>query len=272
VSERVGSFGVVRSHVVPAFRTAMAELCDTLSRVTEAAFEPYIAPSYREMVSEVERGSVVLAWAPPVLALDLDDRGLAAPLVIPVRKGMATYRTAIIAREHGPSRIEDLRGLRMAWVDRESSSGYIVPRIHLASLGCDLRTFFAQESFHLSHVGVVDAVASGRADAGATFYSVDASGKVVSAGWTSHDGSTIRPVKTVATAGPIPNDTIVVSKKLSASVRSAIQRWLLELDAPSRDLFAEIIHSREFRVPSAEHFVPLRSMVAAGRARGVLDA
>ncbi|HEY1955589.1 MAG TPA: PhnD/SsuA/transferrin family substrate-binding protein, partial [Polyangiaceae bacterium] len=167
MNEKAGSFGVVRSHVVPAFRTAMSEICEILSSAAGATFEPYIAPSYRDMAQEVERGTVTLAWTPPVLALDLDERGLATPLAVPVRSGMTSYKTAIIARERGPSKVEELRGMRMAWVDRESSSGYIVPRIHLASLGCDLSGFFSTESFVQSHVAVVDAVISGRADVGA---------------------------------------------------------------------------------------------------------
>lgn len=268
--ERVGSFGVVRSHVVPAFRTAMGELCEILSSAAGATFEPFIAPTYRDMALEVQKGAVTLAWVPPVLALDLEERGLANPLALPIRSGMASYKTAIITRERGPSRVEDLRGSRMAWVDRESSSGYIVPRIHLASLGCELETFFANESFHLTHVGVVEAVASGRADAGATFYSTRADGKLVSAGWAAEDGTPIRAVKIVATAGPIPNDMIVVARTLSASVRAGIQRWLLGLDPRAQALFGEVVHCREFRVPSPEHFRPLRALVASGRARGVV--
>ena len=248
----------------------MSELCEILSSAAGAKFEPYIAPSYRDMAKEVDGGAVTLAWAPPVLALDLDERAVATPLAVPVRWGMTTYKTAIIARERGPSKVEELRGMRMAWVDRESSSGYIVPRIHLASLGCELGAFFSTESFHLSHVAVVDAVTSGRADVGATFYSVAPDGKIASAGWTTESGAALRPVKIVATAGPIPNDMMVIAKRLPVDVRAAIQRWLLELDDRARALFGEVIHSREFRVPSREHFRPLRAMMAAGRARGVL--
>lgn len=146
-----------------------------------------------------------------------------------------------------------------------------MPRIHLASLGCDPRTFFSQETFHHSHIGAVDAVASGRADVAATFYSVDASGKIVSAGWTGKDGETIRSVKTVATAGPIPNDMIIVSKAMPIPIRAALQRWLLALDKRSKELFDEIIHSTELRVPSAMHFQPLRAMIAGARAKRLVD-
>jgi phosphonate transport system substrate-binding protein len=266
----VSSFGVVRSHTVPAFRSAMIELCEKMSSATGHAFTAYIAPSYRELATSIERGEVTLAWAPPVLALDLDARSLAHPMAVPIRSGLASYRTAIIVRERVPASIEELKGVRMAWVDRESSSGYIVPRIHLASLGCDLAKFFTQESFHMSHTAVVDAVAMGRVDAGATFYTVGPDGKLATAGWTDPEGKIVRSVKIASHAGPIPNDMIVASKHLPVAVRASIQRWLLDLDVRSRELFNEIIHSAEFRVPSLAHFEPLRAMMVAARARGVM--
>jgi len=46
---------------------------------------------------------------------------------------------------------------------------------------------------------------------------------------------------------------------------------MLELDDRARALFGEVIRGREFRVPSPEHFRPLRAMMASGRARGVLQ-
>ena len=114
--------------------------------------------------------------------------------------------------------------MRIAWVDRESSSGYIVPRIHLASLGHDLRGFFARETFHHSHIAVVDAVAMGQVDVGATFYSVDsASDKIVSAGWTDADGKTVRSVKIAAKAGPIPNCVPGKRSRTAAANKCAVE-------------------------------------------------
>jgi phosphonate transport system substrate-binding protein len=243
----------------------MSELCDILSKATGESFAPFVSGTYRELTEKVERGEVMIAWMPPVLALDLDDREIAHPLAVPIRSGVASYRTALIVRDRIPKSIKELKGVRMAWVDRESSSGYIVPRIHLASLGCDLTTFFSQETFQLSHTAVIDAVASGRADLGATFYCVDATGKLTTAGWTDADGTTIRSVKVAAHAGPIPNDMVIVSKKAPVSTRASIQRWFLGLDARSRELFGEVLHSSEFRVPSEVHLQPLRAMIAAAR-------
>ena len=266
-----GSFGFVRTHAVPEFRSVLAELCDILSRSSGATFRAHTAPTYKDLAREVEAGDALLAWLPPVIALQLAERGNVQLVAVPIRSGMATYDTALIVRERVPRRLTDLRGSRMAWVDRNSSSGYIVPRLHLASQGIDLRGFFSQESFLNSHIAVVDAVASGRMDVGATFQSVDANGTIVSAGWTAPDGTTIRSVKVVTTAGPIPNDMIVAAKALPVAVHSAVRHWLLNLDSRARELFNQIIHSSEFRPPSPAHLQPLRAMIGSAQARGLMD-
>ncbi len=97
--------------------------------------------------------------------------------------------------------------------------------MHLASTGIDLKGFFSEESFVKSHIAVVEAVALGRADVGATFCSLDpATRRVLSAVWTAPDGRPLFTIETIATAGPIPNDAIVASSKLPLPVRASLRR------------------------------------------------
>jgi ABC-type phosphate/phosphonate transport system substrate-binding protein len=112
-------------------------------------------------------------------------------------------------------------------------------------------------------------VASGAADVGATFCTLDpVTKRVVTAGWMAADGSKIRNVELVTTLGPIPNDAIVVASSVPASVRSSLTRWFLSPDERTQELFAELFQVSSFRVASAAHFEPLRHMVRAARARG----
>jgi len=92
--------------------------------------------------------------------------------------------------------------------------------------------------------------------------------RIMTAGWTAADGSKIRDVELVATLGPIPNDAIVASARVPASVRSSLTRWLLAPDERSQDLLAELFQVRSFRVASSAHFDELRHMRRAARSRG----
>jgi ABC-type phosphate/phosphonate transport system substrate-binding protein len=263
------SFGMARSHAVGAAQTRLRELCALASEATDAAFDPYHATSYGDLAAAIRYGDVGIAWMPPIPAIELEEEGAATPLALPARQDSTSYYSALITREGRSRPIADLHGMRVAWVDRESAAGYLVPRLHLASLGLDVKRFFAQELFEHSHLGVVDAVVSGAADVGATFCTLDPqTNRVLTAGWTAADGSTIRNVDVAATIGPIPNDVIVASTRVPASIRSAVARWLLAPDERSSDLFAELFQVRTFKVASPEHFETLRHAIRTSRARG----
>ncbi|MGO8994012.1 MAG: phosphate/phosphite/phosphonate ABC transporter substrate-binding protein [Polyangiaceae bacterium] len=260
---------MARSHAVGAAQSRLKELCVIASEATGVSFTPLHAPSYRELAEQIRHGEGGIAWMPPIPAIDLEEDGAATPLALPWRHESASYYSALVTREGRAKGVAELQGMRVAWVDKESAAGYLVPRMHLASLGLDARTFFAQETFAHSHLGVIDAVVSGAADVGATFCTLEPGTKrIMTAGWTAADGSKIRDVDLVATLGPIPNDAIVASSRIPASVRSGLTRWLLAPDDRSQDLLAELFQVRSFRVASSAHFDPLRHMMRAARARG----
>jgi phosphonate transport system substrate-binding protein len=264
------SFGMARSHAVGAVQTRLRELCNIVSESTDASFEPYHATSYGDLAAAIRYGDVGIAWMPPIPAIELEEDGAATPLALPARQESTSYYSALITRESRGKALADLHGMRVAWVDRESAAGYLVPRLHLASLGFDVKRFFAQETFEHSHLGVVDAVVNGTADVGATFCTLEPqTGRVLTAGWTAADGSTIRNVFVAATIGPIPNDVIVASTKVPAAVRSALTRWLLAPDDRSCELLAELFQVRTFKVANEAHFETLRHAIRAARARGV---
>jgi ABC-type phosphate/phosphonate transport system substrate-binding protein len=145
----------------------------------------------------------------------------------------------------------------------------LIPRLHCVSLGIDVTTFFGKEHFARTHTGVVDAVVSGRTLLGATYCNFDAHGKSTNAGWTDPDGGNARAVEMIASAGPIPNDTIVGATKMPLPLRTALTRWLIEMTPRGSELFQQLLRATEFRVLPAAHFAQLKHMVRTARARGV---
>jgi phosphonate transport system substrate-binding protein len=260
-------FGIVRSIDPTRGRARLAELCEALGKDLDSLFIPHHPESYRKLVSAFEAGDVAVAWLPPIASAQLVERGRAELLALPIRRGAVAYRSALIVRRGGPASLADLKGRRMAWVDPESSSGYLVPRLMLHGAGFDVTSFFSEERFLMSHSGVVDAVASGRYDVGATYCAVEG-GSGVHGSWT---GATEVPLEVLATSGSIPNDAIVVSTTLPSDVRSQLLRWLISMRSPSaKRLCADLFSADSFRVASTAHFEPLRRIVLAARARGTI--
>lgn len=265
----VWGFGIVQARELEnAGRAAFDELCELVSGATGMRFRPTIASTYRELAQGLEHGEVGLAWLPPLPTIDLESRRITTVLAIPARNGTTSYHSALIVRRGGPRSIGDLRGRRAVWVQRDSAAGYIVPRMHLAGHGIDVLRYFSRELFVHSHPAVVDAIVNGEADVGATYCHVDAANKVVRGAWLDDESRNVRPIEVLATFGPIPNDALVGSNELSASARSSLTRYLLDPSTRARELFARLLGSGDFRVPSVEHYAPLVHMARAARARG----
>ncbi len=65
--------------------------------------------------------------------------------------------------------LEDLKGKRFAFVAKESTSGFVVPKNMLAHKGLNWETSFSQSFFLGSHPRVTDALVAGSVDAAATW-------------------------------------------------------------------------------------------------------
>ncbi|MBP9112397.1 MAG: phosphate/phosphite/phosphonate ABC transporter substrate-binding protein [Polyangiaceae bacterium] len=261
-------FAIIRSHAVAAMRERVDRLGKKMSEKVGASFHASFPGTYQEISRGIERSEIGVAWVPPIVASSLEADGLVSLVAVPVRSA-ESYQSVLIVRRGGQKNLADLRGRRVAWVDPLSASGYVVPRIYLAANGYDPRTYFVQESFEKTHIAVVDAVANGRVEIGATFQNVHPkTGEVTTAGWTESSGSRVRPVEVVAVAGEIPTDGFVVSKKVDAATRLSIARWFLTPDESAKTLLQELVGASEFRIPSESHFEPLRELLRVARVRG----
>ena len=144
-------------------RAFVAAAAEALERDVEV----HRAADYRVVLTGLEQGLVDFAWLPPLVGGRALRAGLIDPVAIVMRYGDTEYRTALITR--ADSRIhelKDLRGVRVAWVDRESASGYVVLRAALAKAGVHLTDAFAHEVFLRSHAAVARAVMKGDVDVG----------------------------------------------------------------------------------------------------------
>lgn len=247
----------------------LAQACEGMTKASGVVICGLHARSYRELQVGIERGQLGLAWMPPLLAIELDDRQKGSPLVLPVRRGADSYLSALITRRGGPKTLEELRGARVAWVDQNSAAGYLVPRMHLAASGLDPVGLFSQELFLGNHVAVVDALLTNRADVAATYCTADPrTSRIFTAGWTNHDGTQSKPVEVLWTSSPIPNDALVISAAVPTEVKAALLRWLTALDPKAREVFGALVRAERFRAATPAHYAPLRRMLTKAHAGG----
>ncbi len=222
---------------------------------------PQLLPSYAGLVEQVGRGLVHVAWAPPLVALELERSGTAKIVLCLARGGQTAYHSAFFAPRATRLRsLQDLAGTHVAWVDPGSSAGYLLPRLKLASVGLDPRTLFGRESFLRTHGAVARAVLAGDADFGTTYFSMEPRTKrIVSAGWLEV-GAANNDVHMLGTAGPIPSDAIVVSSKVPADVVEAITQEVRSLTRRAPDALKGLFRADGFERVEAHHFAELRHL------------
>ena len=246
----------------PEAEGLLALCCGELARELSRPVRPRVLPSYAALRDEVEAGRAQIAWAPPRVAIDLEDAGLASIELCSVRGGQIAYHAAIFTRHASPiEKLSDLRGSHAAWVDAESAAGYLLPRLELRAQGLDPETLFGKESFLGTHARVAIAVLSGEADVGGTYLSLDPrTRRPVSAGWLSA-GAGINGALILATVGPIPSDTIVFSRRIPPEQKGDLVAKVLGLPPLLPEVVGRLLGAEGFERASPAHFEALRALL-----------
>ena len=249
-------------------------MCDDIGHRTSLIVYPHIVPSYSLLDRQVVSGSVDIAWAPPLVALDLVASGSAVVIASLRRERGGNYHAAIFTRRDSEARsIGDLRDKRVAWVARESTSGYLVPRLWIASTGIDPASFFRHETFCQTHDEVVDAVLSGRADVGATHAAFDAAtGALLHAGWSERLRNDPDAIHVIATAGPIPADTIVLASRVPKENVDSVTSALLNVTGSTVSAMQAVFGASRFDPADASHLAPIERYKSQATRRSTFDA
>lgn len=240
-----------------ALRADLDTFCAELAAAVGAPVTGQRIEHYDDLCDAMHAGHVDLGWLPPMIALQATARGRTLPVVLPIRAGVSTYNTALFARSASTlRRPQDLAGARVAWVHRQSTAGYLVIRASLRAQGVDLGRAFAAEQFVGSHAAVVRAVASGEADVGATFVHLGPTGAIKSAGWET------APMRSIAIAGPIPNDVMAAGIRMPVSQIRAVQRALCSGASPALKAAAgRLFNAQGFVEAQASHLEPLKKLL-----------
>jgi phosphate/phosphite/phosphonate ABC transporter binding protein len=237
-----------------------------LSTLLSAPVEVHRAIDYRVLLASLEQGRVDLAWVPPLAAARAVRAGSITEVAVTMRNGSSSYYTGLIAlRESKLETVADLRGVRAAWVDRESASGYLVIRAALRAAGVSLVRAFSEEIFVRSHAEIARALAERRVDVGATCFNfVSGTVEIARSGFKDHGGVRDDSIKLLAHAGPIPADMVAAHRGMNSRWIQLIQTALVDARPAAVHLAAkELVHADGFVRPTHEHREMLGSLLEA---------
>lgn len=219
--------------------TAIAEC---LSKMTGMNFQIEVGTSYaasieamganKAQIGFLNTFSVVLAEAKyqivPVLA---NVRKYNTNAVDPdaAMKGQMQpfYKGQFIAKkDSGITKLQDLKGKSFCFVEPNSASGYIIPRIVLQANGIDPDVDLVNVQNAGSHPNVAVAVYKGDCDAGVTYVDVMTD---ASANLKEKYPDIAEKVVPFAVTERIPNDGVQVTKELDPAIKDAVVKGLLAM-------------------------------------------
>lgn len=266
------TLAVVPSATPGDSRVALAELCAALGRLLGKQVTALHPDTYGALTDLFEKGRIDYAWMSPAQMVMAGEHMRLVPLLSAVRNEKTDYSSVLFVDDRSPARFtEQLRGKRIAWVDRTSAAGYLFVRLQLAARGIEPDAFFGAELFEKSHAGVVRAVLEGRADAGATFAERPADGAPIArAGFINvAPERTIRVLEWTAT---IPNDVIVAHGLLAKDDHRAFGNAMLTLAEreDGRRMLRHAFDAERFMTTPKNTLKPLYDLVRLARAHGLL--
>lgn len=204
------TFGIAQPYGPEAAEKVPAVVEPYLSKAVKTPVKVVRFASNEELTEALATGKVDLAWITPyafVRAVEKNS-GVAA-LSKATRKGSLFYRAAFVVKKDSPLQVlADLKGKKVAWVSKSSTSGYLFAREMLAKEKLGPEGFFGGEQFAGDHLAVCKAVREGTVDVGATFASepTEEGKAVVATG--CEDAPPTSDFRVVASTGNVPNEVI----------------------------------------------------------------
>ncbi len=124
-----------------------------------------IPESYDAVYQLLNDGAIDCAWLSPLAYISAKKNCNIEPVASPEVNGSANYHGLIISKEK--KSLSSLKGSRFAFVDEKSASGYLYAKAFLEDE--NMLHLLKETSFLGSHDKVIEAVANGDVDAGATY-------------------------------------------------------------------------------------------------------
>jgi phosphonate transport system substrate-binding protein len=176
------------------------------------------------------------------------------PIVTKVNlDGTSTSRGYIFVRQDSGIRtVKDMKGKRMAFVDKATVTGYLFAVSFLRENGVkSIERYFKEYYFTGSHDSAIYSVLDNRADIGA------ADGEVYLR-MVEKDPSIKNELFFVAQSPPVPDTTLCLRKDLPGEVKSKIKEILLNMDKdPESKEVLRNLRVIKFRGASKDDFLPV---------------
>jgi phosphonate transport system substrate-binding protein len=157
-----------------------------------------------------------------------------------------------VRKDSGIRNGADMRGKRVALVDKASAAGWLLPMHYFKENGIeDYRSFFGETYFTGTHADAIYDVLHGKADIGAAK-------NTVFTHLAESDGKVREELQILAASPEFPANALAVRKDLDESLKQKLKNGLLQMDQDSEG--KKILHgfgAEKFIVTTAKDYDPV---------------
>ena len=228
-----------------------------LEKSLERGVDFQVASDYKQVVKWLVDGKIDMAYITGVSYLEALEAGAEIePLVAPIyhHTGRPWYRAAIVVKaDSNIKTLEQLKDKRFAFVNKFSTSGYLMPFAALKKISIIPEEDFKEVLYPGTHAKTLAALENGDIDAAATnvpyYIKQQKIGK-------------FRPdeFRVIWESPPIPPSLIVVSKKLSPDTIKKLKTSFLNTPEGIEDIFGG--QSSGYTSIDDEDYTPIRTLRA----------
>jgi phosphonate transport system substrate-binding protein len=207
--------------------------------------EVLVAKDYESLAKDILSSKIDAAWAPPYVCARLEAMGVPVRLR-GIRNGHASYRSALLCRQGENLTLETLSGKKVAWVDRDSVGGYLLPIAFLKERRIEPSQIFFTQSFLGSYQAALESVLKGTHDVTSVFAPLPEVGSDTGIDQVL-PGQKDR-FQVIAFTDESPNDGVVMALGIGVEASAALEKSFLELkeSAAGQGILSEIFNAERF--------------------------
>ena len=231
---------VVQTENIPELTQVRGDITKFLEKKLGIPVEMIYTNDYTGVIEALKAKKVHMADIPPFAYIIATRTMKLDPLVTFGQNGTpSTYTSSLIVNWHSNLKsMADIKArsknLTLCFVDPASTSGHLVPRAYLNTIGLNPDSAFKQVIFAGNHLASVLAVKSGKIDVGCTtslVFNIMIEKKMISPG----------DVRVVWTSDPIMAQPIVVRDDVNKDFAKKIQAAYLAINTERPDIIKKYI-------------------------------
>jgi phosphonate transport system substrate-binding protein len=215
--------------------TMFTPLANYLSAETGEKVTLVIPKNFDAFKAEAKAGHFDLGFSNPLIYVQVKKHANLDPLALATEpKAGAKFRGIIVARkDSGIEKVQDLKGKKLVFVDRNSAAGYIFQMLLLSKAGLDIDRDFTTLPFVNKHDNVMMSVFNKTADAGG----------IREDDWEKmRDKVDLSQMKIVAYSDYFPNWPLFTTHAMNKAVAAKVKTALLKL-APGNPQTEKVLGS-----------------------------